>query len=339
MINNKCVVCGKAFEATQHAKYCSPSCKAWVANHAKATYQCVVCGTLFTGSRQSKPKFCSQKCTATAIKSVKEDPNSPLKSFVNISTSAPKIYKRVCSVCGTMFDTRSAKTENRQCPECAKTYGARWYKDVKKGAAIPLRITSNMLDSAIEYAGIQHPTEYGGCMSKSLAQNPNIPTQTREERNAKRRLNYAKRRALGMLPSKSRDQKQRDVIVAETPYCACCGYASYIEALQMHHIDMDRTNNDGKNLIVLCANCHSILHSRIKSKLQSFGQNKREGILQELEKLIAEVKARNEAGTADGLTRTEGSEQSESGATHSGTSNLDMSHHEAAPDVKSEKVC
>ena len=57
--------------------------------------------------------------------------------------------------------------------------------------------------------------------------------------------------------------------------------------------------------------------------------NKKLGIVDELNNLRAEIKSRNEAGTSK-LTRTEGYEQSKSGATHSDTSYEDMSHHEAA---------
>lgn len=48
--------------------------------------------------------------------------------------------------------------------------------------------------------------------------------------------------------------------------------------------------------------------------------------------MLAETKLRNEAGNPDRATRTEGCEESQSGATHTGTSSTDMSRHEAATD-------
>lgn len=42
--------------------------------------------------------------------------------------------------------------------------------------------------------------------------------------------------------------------------CNRCGYCQNIAALQVHHIDKDRSNNSIDNLEVLCANCHSIEH-------------------------------------------------------------------------------
>ena len=59
---------------------------------------------------------------------------------------------------------------------------------------------------------------------------------------------------------------------------------------------------------------------RGKAKMANFGKLR-----------LAEVKERNEAEKPDTAIRTEGCEESQSGATHSGTSRTDMSHHEAAP--------
>lgn len=41
--------------------------------------------------------------------------------------------------------------------------------------------------------------------------------------------------------------------------CCVCGYTN-VNALEVHHIDRDRSNNDLSNLIILCANCHTLEH-------------------------------------------------------------------------------
>lgn len=38
--------------------------------------------------------------------------------------------------------------------------------------------------------------------------------------------------------------------------CENCGYSKYIEVLEVHHKDRDRTNNNLENLIALCPTCH-----------------------------------------------------------------------------------
>lgn len=41
--------------------------------------------------------------------------------------------------------------------------------------------------------------------------------------------------------------------------CAVCSYSN-VDALEVHHIDKNRENNSLSNLLVLCANCHTLVH-------------------------------------------------------------------------------
>ncbi len=45
----------------------------------------------------------------------------------------------------------------------------------------------------------------------------------------------------------------------ENPKCKDCGYDNLL-ALEVHHKDRDRTNNELDNLQILCCNCHTIRH-------------------------------------------------------------------------------
>ena len=42
--------------------------------------------------------------------------------------------------------------------------------------------------------------------------------------------------------------------------CNRCGYKENVKALDVHHIDRDRQNNELPNLEILCCNCHAIEH-------------------------------------------------------------------------------
>ena len=42
----------------------------------------------------------------------------------------------------------------------------------------------------------------------------------------------------------------------ESLECYRCGYNEFESAVEIHHIDKNRNNNNIKNLIPLCANCH-----------------------------------------------------------------------------------
>lgn len=48
--------------------------------------------------------------------------------------------------------------------------------------------------------------------------------------------------------------------------CIECGYSN-IDALEVHHIDKDRANNNLSNLEILCANCHKLRHSGLLKSL------------------------------------------------------------------------
>ena len=54
--------------------------------------------------------------------------------------------------------------------------------------------------------------------------------------------------------------------------CECCHNVQWLGKeipLQVHHIDGDRTNNTRDNLVLLCANCHSITENWCgKNKIQ-----------------------------------------------------------------------
>ena len=336
-----CVECGNQFEATQPAKYCSQACKVRHINHAKALFQCVYCGAEFEGCRNQKPKFCSQKCVSACRSEILKNPDSPLSKYMKVTPCKKQTYDRICTVCGKSFTTYSPTTVNRNCPDCAKSYGARWYAKQIEWNKTALKLSKAELDKAIE---AQHIAVCVGDSqpAKHDAQSPvRQKNQTREETNARRRLLYAKKRALGLLQVATvpKTRNRLAYISASGSRCSICGFDADVDALQIHHIDLNRQNNTDSNICVICANCHTIVHQRIKRNWYSYGEDKTTGIKTELAQLKAEVKSRNEAGTADRQTRTEGCGEPQSGATHIDRSRTDISRHEAATAEQAEKIC
>lgn len=45
--------------------------------------------------------------------------------------------------------------------------------------------------------------------------------------------------------------------------CANCGYNDHKEALDVHHINHDRSDNRIENLVILCVICHRLIHRGI----------------------------------------------------------------------------
>lgn len=41
--------------------------------------------------------------------------------------------------------------------------------------------------------------------------------------------------------------------------CAVCGFDKFIDILEVHHIDGDRSNSSLENLVILCPNCHKLV--------------------------------------------------------------------------------
>ena len=336
-----CVVCGKPFQATQRARYCSPACKAYVQNHKRLTIECPMCGKLYETTKQHPAKFCSPKCLQAAITDVTKNPGSKFAGLVGPRKPVEEVT-RICIDCGEHFQTKGHSYVNRRCPSCLKEYKRLWGLDAKglkqeisKGDHTNSELMP-MIDRLLEQNDINIDVSDTAQPAKSEAQTYKKPSQTREEVNARRRALRAKKKALGQLAEETHDRTgyRKQTLELKGTICSCCGYNTDIDAIQVHHLDLDRENNRQDNLVVLCANCHTIIHKRIK-KMFSVWEDKKAGCIEEYHRWKAELKERNEAGKPDRVTRTEGSEESESGATHSDTSSTDMNHHEAAPDTDS----
>ena len=66
---------------------------------------------------------------------------------------------------------------------------------------------------------------------------------------------------------KSQQAIKMRLILERGKSCERCGYDKF-EILQVHHINRDRTNNDLRNLELICPNCHYEEHLLEKSWLK-----------------------------------------------------------------------
>lgn len=302
----RCLECGCLFQAKQPAKYCSQAHKQRKQNRRRQVYTCLNCGCKFQRAKRSDYVFCGNKCRCEYRQS---HPQFDQRQFVISRMQAANTLR---------FSNKQAKAQANAI--CRGKTRLRW--------------TQEALDAQLQRLGIS-VTDFGHrCYNKTLAQSPYVQVIASKQKTLdKRRRMYAKKKALGLIVTeKSTNQKVRQAIIKQRHgICQCCGYCQNVDALQLHHADMDRSHNNKANLVLLCANCHQILHTRIKRNWHMYTQPKVACILQQLQSMQAEVKERNKAGTADRQTRTEGTQECVSGATRSSTSSSDMNCQEAAP--------
>lgn len=288
--------------------------------------KCLNCGEEFK-KHTRRHMFCSSRCKeAHRLKQLEwhdgvcKGCGAPIRYKLNHGKptreycSAPCQLKHTvptkmltCVDCGREFEFRG-RTKKLRCDEC-------WHKHRSENA---------MANRALRDPSVQVGIGSGGGQNLDTA----IPDEIRASANAARRAKYAAHREAFRMIAKSRYREKK---LAESSECAICGYHAHVECLVVHHINMDRTDNRGENLVVLCANCHMWLHKEIKRR-QKVEQITAESVYNQVRE--AEVKERNKAGTPDRAIRTEGLKEFKSGATHSSTSRSDMNCHEAAPLVE-----
>lgn len=295
-----CVECGTVFEATQQAKYCSPRCKSTHSNHVTVRCQCIFCNKIFTARKNNKAKFCSHKCVADAHKYVEENPNSDLAKVIKPRKKAQPVT-RYCIDCGKAFETLSSKTVNRRCSDCLKQYRKLWsagagelLTELNTATGYKRELLMSAIDNFVGTEKVQ--VNIGNSReSSSECQTYIEPTKTKDEHNARRRYLRAIRKTLKKADSEvnyDRTGYRKRILEMKQAKCVICGYADNTDAIQVHHIDMNRDNNIDSNLAVLCANCHTILHNRIRRNMYTY-DNKVAGIINEFQTLLAEVKSRN----------------------------------------------
>jgi len=64
------------------------------------------------------------------------------------------------------------------------------------------------------------------------------------------------------FPNKSNNFRRFWVRRGIIQKCEKCGYDEVKEILGIHHIDGNRENNKRNNLMVVCPNCHSLIHRK-----------------------------------------------------------------------------
>lgn len=222
--------------------------------------KCDYCGNLFKKVNKAH-RFCSVECKSKymwdkkpVITGVcqhcgreftyKRGTNNKKTFFCSRSCSVAgtKVEKVLtCVDCGVNFNFVGRTTKLR-CDECLKKHKSKQVMEsrARKDSTVRVGVGSGGAQTTV---------------------NTDLSVATRARINAVRRDNYAKNKE-----RRAAEKGYRSLVITGSDSCFLCGYSDRQEALVVHHISMDRTDNSTDNLAIICANCHMCLHTFIRDK-------------------------------------------------------------------------
>lgn len=264
MITSICQECGKEILGKQAVHWCSDDCKIrrGACNKPKTwLIKCDGCGKVFEADKP-RVHYCSADCPG-------RNRPEPVRTLI-------------CSDCGKQYVSVGRRKRIR-CVECDKKHKSMQVMLARKKKNPHVRI------------GI------GSGNGQHWKDADMTDAERREHRLALRRENYAKKKAMQGAAGCSKIVYRRIAIALHGEACCFCGYSDFPEALETHHRDMDRSNNNADNLFILCSNCHRIVHARISRGLCKYNEDPEGGkqfVLSVFDTTKAEVKQRKKSGTS-----------------------------------------
>ena len=225
-----CKTCGSEFRVTADrvgtAKHCSMACRGAGKKH---TGVCVCCGKTFERykSANNRMAYCSFTCfTKTVAK-----PETP---HVDKRVS-PEHYFKTCEVCGTSFRvTYTRRDKARFCSRTCQGKSESWREECS---------VRQRGEKGWRWTGGLYPTR-GGYVRRKRKELDN-EVATFEHRNV-------------ML----------DWILAEAPthpfLVQESGEWALAKGIEVHHIDLNRSNNIRENLLAVTMKAHAQIHHRNK---------------------------------------------------------------------------
>lgn len=223
--------------------------------------KCLNCGKEIESNHGRK--YCSNNCKEMyRVNKNRTDMICPIcgKHFYGSPDKGQRFCSKACGVkgtpcvkiltcvdCGKQFEFYG-RTRKLRCDEC-------WHKH---------RSTMTMLRRAAKDPSVRIGIGSGGGQKPTSLDGDKALNSRKAAINAARRERY---RSKG-IEKIAHTYTYRDKIITGHDSCAICGYGGYQDAMVVHHKDMNRLNNEESNLVVLCANCHTALHKRLKRYLR-----------------------------------------------------------------------
>jgi hypothetical protein len=193
-----------------------------------------------------KQKYCGYACS--------------IKAHTNVPTET------TCLHCGKIFFVRSRRTRKFCSTSCSSLH----FRSVYRGLHPKTGSVRKCKNCGKEFYTTQRTnrkycSRFCACFDRpSVAFIKTCPVcNTAYQTRKSRPTETCSPKCAGLLKSKI---TARTVIKSEDmKRCCQCGYDKYPALLERHHADRDRTNNDIKNLLVLCPTCHDEIHYETKT--------------------------------------------------------------------------
>lgn len=219
--------------------------------------KCQICGIEILDLTGRK-KYCSRKCKTVAYQrkhtvtkvcagcgkqfAVSESRKSKYCSLA-CSSKYAQIYKQLtCVDCGQTFLFKG-RTKRNRCLRCHK-----------KHRSMQVMLCRQRKDPNVQIG-----------IGSGRVQTPN--TYMYQDTQHVKALQRRRARYKSKDWSGQGTGLYRPKVITGNDSCAVCGYSTFQDALVVHHVDMDRKHNQTANLVVLCSNCHAVLHKRIRRDL------------------------------------------------------------------------
>lgn len=245
-IIKKCENCNKEFElrsfrlndkSANRGKFCSRECyhifiKGKPMNVTKYKFNCTFCGKLNLHAKcgfdiNAKHHFCNQEC------------------HYNYRRKISKNKKLICKECGKEFIVRLSRYKNTNVGYCSRKCSGKAYSDSKRTTfkcrqcgKLCSRIITHKIKNKINFCSNKCKYEFRVGENSSTWQGGIAFLPYPYEFNNKLREQIRKR---------------------DNHTCQECGFTQdqLGYTLPVHHIDYNKKNNNPKNLISLCKNCHA----------------------------------------------------------------------------------
>lgn len=198
------------------------------------------------------------------VKSLKQTTSGGLFCSPSCSSKRQTPYTKSCVVCGTTFRPKS-----RSAQACSKSCAGKLRKILKP-------IPCNHCGKEFQPRGTH--SVYCSMDCKNAAHSLRMRARGNPQYRggiAKNRYQKLVAQTIYLLRPMVRELDNGECVICKST-----------DNLQMHHVDMDATNNSLKNLATLCKNCHETLHAAERElprrhlfpELKSYAENRGYGI-------------------------------------------------------------